>query len=188
MVIIDQKQYELFKTVFGQYYQLLCNYAFSFTKDRDEAEDIVQEVFLRIWEKKRGLMESETIRFYLFTAVRNNCLTLLDRKKKTTLLPAEEMASDVVHPLEDQLRRPAGDEISMIKKGLSLLPPKCKDAFLLSRIGNLSYKEIAESMSISVKTVENQIGKAIKILRDFAKEQKVFSIWLVCSFIYFLYR
>ena len=187
MSIIDQKQYELFKAVFGQYYQLLCNYAYNYTKDRDEAEDIVQEVFLRIWEKKRDMMGTETIRFYLFTAVRNNCLTLLDRKKKTTLLPAEEITSAIVQPSEEHLVKPQVDEISMIKRGLSLLPPKCKDAFLLSRIGNLSYKEIAEAMSISVKTVENQIGKAIKILRDFATEQKVFSLMLACSIIYFLY-
>ena len=187
MAIVDQKQYELFKAVFGQYYQLLCNYAYSYTKDRDEAEDIVQEIFLRIWEKKRDLMETETIRFYLFTAVRNNCLTLLDRKKKMTLLSDEEMTSAIVQPSEDQMEKTPRDEISMIKKGLSLLPPKCKDAFLLSRIGNLSYKEIAEAMSISVKTVENQIGKAIRILRDFAREQKVFSVLLGCMIIYYLY-
>ena len=187
MAIVDQKQYELFKAVFGQYYQLLCNYAYSYTKDRDEAEDIVQEVFLRIWEKKRDLMETETIRFYLFTAVRNNSLTLLGRKKKTTLLPAEEINSVIVEPSEDHLGKPHVDEISIIKRGLSLLPPKCKDAFLLSRIGNLSYKEVAETMSISVKTVENQIGKAIRILRDFAREQKVFSVLLGCMIIYYLY-
>ncbi len=171
----NEKLYGQFRSVFEKYYQPLCNYAYSFTKDKSTSEDIVQEVFLRIWEIKQDLIGSDSIRYYLFTAVRNKCLSFIEAKKKSAVLLTDDIGASLQTIAgEDQEAQPA-DAYSLIRKGLANLPPKCKDTFLLSRIGNLSYKEIAASMGISVKTVENQIGKAIKILRDFMKEQKVLS-------------
>jgi RNA polymerase sigma-70 factor (family 1) len=188
MLTENEKPYSQFKSVFEKYYQPLCNYAYSFTKDRSACEDIVQEVFARVWEKKQDIISSDAVRYYLFTAVRNNSLSFIEHKKKSAGLIEEDIVTSVeIFPAEEQ-NGIATDNLMLIKKGLALLPPKCKDTFLLSRIGNLSYKEIAVTMGVSVKTVENQIAKAIRTLRDFMKQQKVSSFFLALVFIHDLYR
>ncbi|MBS1915397.1 MAG: RNA polymerase sigma-70 factor [Bacteroidetes bacterium] len=175
MLTGNEKLYQEFKAVFEQYYQPLCNYAFNFLKDKDACEDIVQEIFLRIWEKKKNLIHSKEIRYYMFTAVRNNCLSFIENKKKSSALFTEDMGATLYQLPQDDKEAGPTDSLELIKKSLSLLPPRCKDVFLLSRIGKLSYKEIAAATGVSVKTVENQIGKALKILKEFIKEHKVFS-------------
>lgn len=75
--------YHQFQKVFEEYYNPLCNYAFTFLKDLSSSEDVVQELFVKVWEKRQDLITSDTIRFYLFTAVRNNSLTFLQREKKS---------------------------------------------------------------------------------------------------------
>ena len=179
MTAEKEKQYQEFKSVFEQYYTALGNFAYSYIKDRKASEDIVQEIFMRIWEKRPDLIGSSTIRFYLFTAVRNNCLTYLQHAKR--IVPLQSVSLDQI-----ELVLPSGitevqpvDQMGMIQRALSLLPPKCKEVFLLSRIGHLSYKEIAKTMGISVKTVENQIGKAIRVLRNFLIDQKYFMLLLI---------
>lgn len=162
--------YQQFQEVFTQHYNGLCNYANSFLRDTDTSEDIVQEVFTRIWEKRQDLVGKQEIRFYLFTAVRNNCLTHLQRNRKNGMVMlADQDGSEppaVLAAAEPDLRQ-------LLKKALAELPPKCREAFLLSRIGQLSYQEIASQLGISVKTVENQIGKALRMLRAFAEKQNI---------------
>jgi RNA polymerase sigma-70 factor (family 1) len=165
--------YRQFKLVFDEYYISLSNFAFSYTKDKTASEDIVQEVFLRIWEKRKDLIGSSTIRFYLFTAVRNNCLTHIAHSKRFLSFHSAYLDDKaVIHPQDKPEGHPA-DRMAMIQKAIAQLPPKCKEVFLLSRIGNLSYKEIAKTLDISVKTVDNQVGKALRVLRDILKEYKL---------------
>ncbi len=85
MLNVNNDTYQQFQTVFRQYYGSLCNYALSFLKDVSTSEDIVQDVFVRILEMKQEIINSEGIRFYLFTAVRNNCLTYLQKGKNLQL-------------------------------------------------------------------------------------------------------
>ena len=168
----DQLLYRQFQQVFTQHYNGLCNYAHSFLRDADASEDIVQEVFTRIWEKRQDLIGREAIRYYLFTAVRNNCLTHLQRNKKSGMVAlADQDGSEM--PAALAAGAPATDFRQLLQQGLAALPPKCREAFLLSRIGLLTYQEIAAQLGISVKTVENQIGKALRLLRAFAEKQKV---------------
>jgi RNA polymerase sigma-70 factor (family 1) len=176
--------YERFRQVFEEYYVALCNYAFVFTKERNSSEDIVQETFLKIWEKKQDLIGNDTIRYYLFTAVRNNSLSYLKQEKKVFPLQGLDLADYDVQPMRaDDTQKT--EPVILIKKGLALLPPKCREVFLLSRISNLPYKEIAKSLDISVKTVENQIGKALKILKNFLREDKTrYLCWLFVCFQY----
>lgn len=168
--------YQEFKAAFEKYYQALCHYAYGFINDRDSCEDLVQEIFVKIWENKKDLLGSEGLRFYLYTAVKNNCLSFIQKRNKSFFVPIDHQPLAVENLAEEKLEGAGRDSLKMVQTGLSRLPPKCKDAFLLSRIGNFSYKEIAEAMDISIKTVENQIGKAIRILRDFSREQKMISL------------
>jgi RNA polymerase sigma-70 factor (ECF subfamily) len=162
-----------FQLVFREHYNKLCTYAFSFLKEHDSCKDIVQDVFVKIWETRPDLLTSETLRFYLFTAVRNNCLTYLQKNKR---LPIVELADE--HSPADQMtlsgqEENAEDPVKMIARAMDQLPPKCREVFLLSRVSELSYQQIADSLDISVKTVENQIGKALKLLRSFSKNNSL---------------
>ena len=161
--------YGLFREDFHQYYSTLCQYAFTILKDSDLSEDVVQEVFLRVWEKKQDLVGTKELRFYLFTAVRNNCLTALEKNKKhnITTLSDHEVADEEKELLPPDTTGKTYEQL--LAEALNQLPPKCREVFLLSRMSKLTYQQIGDTLGISVKTVENQMGKALKILRIFVK-------------------
>lgn len=167
--------YRRFQLVFKELYAPLCQYAFTFLKDKDACEDVVQEIFTRIWEKNKAVLETygDGIRFYLFNAVRNNCLTYLSREQRMPVysLNDQHMDGNSLHEGVDSA--PEADLQANYKARLAgyieQLPPKCKEVFLLTRMGQLSHREVASTLDISVKTVENQLWKAMKILRALAR-------------------
>jgi len=168
--------YKQFQLVFEQYYDPLCKYAFGFVKERNACEDIVQEVFARIWETRQDIVGSDIIRFYLFTAVRNNCLTYLRHEQRLPTYSLSELEMEDMEDMEltagtaaDAGSGEAVNYRSLLGKGIEQLPPKCKEVFLLCRLGNFNNQEVANSLGISIKTVNNQLWKAIKILKAFAK-------------------
>ncbi|MEO6733450.1 MAG: RNA polymerase sigma-70 factor [Ferruginibacter sp.] len=168
--------YELFQQVFFEHYKPLCQYALTLTKDPHDCEDIVQEVLLRIWEKRQDLLDKKEIKFYLFTAVHNNCITSQGKKRKlfTVEYTGQEKISD--SPVFSIEKKAELDVNELVKEALDRLPPKCREVFVLSRLSNLTYHQIAALLGISVKTVENQMGKAIRMMRSFLKEQQALSI------------
>ena len=186
MPTATDEKYQEFKVVFQQYYNLLCNYAGTFINDQDTREDIVQEIFIKVWENRRDLIGSDALRFYLFTAVRNNCLTYISKSRKHSWEPIESLSNEP-HEQPGEALQNNTDYPALVKKALSLLPPKCKEVFLLSRISNLSYREIAEMLNISKKTVEHQVGKALKVMRNFVQENRLFT-FAVLIFIFSLER
>ncbi|MBS1659590.1 MAG: RNA polymerase sigma-70 factor [Bacteroidetes bacterium] len=180
----ETEQYRQFQTVFRTYYNQLCNYALTFTKDEDVCEDIVQDLFIKVWEQRRGLLKEASIRYYLFTAVRNNCISWLRKEKQQGTVRWDSQENVAVAP--DYPEETAGgekDDRRLLEQAIAQLPPKCKEVFLLSRFGKLSYREIATSLGISEKTVENQLGKALKTLRAFLKESRV-GLTLIISWIF----
>ncbi|MCO6497168.1 MAG: RNA polymerase sigma-70 factor [Chitinophagaceae bacterium] len=164
--------YQQFKKVFEQYYNELCNYALTFLKDLSSSEDVVQEVFVRIWEKRQDIVTSENIKFYLYVAVRNNSLTYLNKSKKVKVVELNEYDAAEENRLSPEEADALPDYKTQLGNAMDRLPPKCKEVFVLSRLSRQSYKEIAETMGISVKTVENQMGKALRILREFVREKR----------------
>lgn len=163
----------LFESVFREHYNPLANYAYSFLKDKDDAEDVVQSVFVKIWENHQVKLEDDGIKFYLYTAVKNGCLTKL---KKTVTVP---LTGDVAAE-EPVFKNNLPEDISnLISEAFRQLPPQCLVIFKMSRFGKLKYAEIAAELGLSVKTVENQMGKALKIMREFAKSKNIsFSLLL----------
>jgi RNA polymerase sigma-70 factor (family 1) len=189
----ESHQYRQFQAVFDTYYNSLCNYAFTFTKRAESSEDIVQELFIKIWEDRRELLTENTIRYYLFTAVRNNSISWLRQEKKFVLVEwneREEAYAGTMEPVTIPASRYISGEEEpgtkdyhgLLEKGLEELPPKCREVFVLSRFSHMTYKEIASGLGISVKTVENQLGKALKILRAFLRENGVYLAWAMINF------
>ena len=153
----------VFKQVFLSYYESLCRYAYTILKNAEEAEDVVQSMFVKIWEKREGLEVKHTIRSYLFKAVYHQCLNMLEHR--TVKLKHQVHLAQEMHA-ETQLPETFQHELEEnIVAAIKTLPDQCRIIFMMSRYDELRYAEIASHLNISVNTVENQISKALKILR-----------------------
>ena len=154
-----------FEQVYKKYRPALMQFAHSITRSTPDAEEVVNDVFIAIWERHQDLLGLETLKSYLFRAVKNRSLNQISRNR----LPFDEMREEMPVPSKefsalDQME--AKESSEKIKALIDKLPTKCKQVFLFSRVHELSYKEIAELMDISPKTVENQIGLALKFLKE----------------------
>lgn len=173
----DERTYE---AVFRQHYAPLCRYARQFLPDPDEAEEEVQAMFLTLWEKRDGLFITTSLKSYLFRAVHNRCLNRIkhfairDEHRQHTLYAGEATVESPVNTL-------LGDELTdRLQVAIQKLPEQCRLAFTLSRFEELKYQEIADQLGISVKTVENQIGKALRILRsELSDYLPILLMWLL---------
>lgn len=159
---------EIFKSRFNEHYPRLCSIAYEYISDADDSEDIVQELFINIWDKGKDALPDKEFAAYITTAVKNACISFL-RKKCSYTVSIEDAPSAGAHlPDEDTLDTDRKSPEELLSEALAVLPPKCKEIFLLSKLKGMKYREIAELLSLSEKTVENQMGKAIKLLREFA--------------------
>ncbi|RAW03441.1 RNA polymerase sigma-70 factor [Pseudochryseolinea flava] len=172
-----------FEMLFRNYYQPLCNYAYTFVQDRDEAEEIVQATFMSVWEKRDALEIRTAVRPYLYAMVRNACLNVIKHEKIKQVHAAGEIAF-AERSVESVTRTVMAAELEdKIQEALLKLPEQCRLVFKLSRFEELKYAEIAEQLNISIKTVENQMGKALKIMRDQLSEYLPMLIILMNGFI-----
>lgn len=152
-----------FEGLFLTYCQTLIYFSWRYVRDVQVAENIVQDVFLKVWHKRKKLNPSLKIKSYLYTAVKNQTLQYLRHAKveKQKTQP-QELDSSTDSP-EVKL---AEKEISIaVHNAINELPDKCRHVFILSKYDHLTYSEIAEIRNISVKTVETQMGRALKYLR-----------------------
>lgn len=163
MELLDQNR---FKEVFKEYYNPLCNYAVTITRDRKMAQDVVQDVFTRLWDKRKELVIKTNEKSYLFQAVKHRAFEILRRRQNESKINVSdfEESYDNEKELEEQAQKYMLKEF--LFNSIRQLPPKCQEIFVLNKVNGLTYHEIAEDLGISVKTVENQIGKAYRKLRS----------------------
>lgn len=159
-----------FEMLFRTYYRPLCQYAYSFLNDRDEAEEVVQTAFINIWDKKGQVEIQTSLKAYLYRIVRNSCLNVIKHEKVKQQHVAHEMVhAESMH--EGVSQSVISSELEeRIANAMKVLPEQCRLVFQLSRFEELKYSEIADQLNISIKTVENQIGKALKIMREQLKD------------------
>lgn len=154
-----------FEQVFKANFKALHAYAFTFVKDRDTAEDMVQTAFIKLWEKSKSLEIHSSVTAYLYRSVYHECLNYFKHQK------VRGMHETHVKHTGGQFSRDASEQFQVreleknLSKALAELPEGCRTVFQMSRFESLKYQEIAEKLGISIKTVENQMGKALKILR-----------------------
>lgn len=178
----ETQRNSLYREFFQREYAPACRYALSLLGDAHEAEDAVQEVFVKLWEQKPELLGTDGIKYYLLTSVRNKCISVLRTRKGRTVVFTEQSPDGAEeHITEIQHRENATAQERKLADALSQLPPACKDVFLMVKLHGLSYKQAAEQLEISVKTVENQMGKALRIFRDYA--QKVSMVAYLFTFL-----
>ena len=153
-----------FDTIFRTHYPQLVLVAENMLGDRGLAEEIAQEVMLELW-KRREALALESLRAYLIRATRNRALNQIRHEKVTR--QAEPFAAGESSAPASAEADLADQEIeSAVKAAVQQLPDRCREVFELSRVHGLKYSEIARTLDISVKTVEAQMGKALRIMRD----------------------
>jgi len=174
--MLKPEPYSIFETLFKEHYNTLANYAFSILKDKDGAEDVVQDVFVKLWQNKPEVVGTPQVKFYLLTATRNGCISALRKESGKVFVQPEaiQVADSAVESGSH-----TEDISAVINKALATLPPQCLAIFKMSRFGKLSYQQIADELGLSVKTVENQVGKALRMMRQYAKQNKI-SFSLLC--------
>ena len=156
-----------FELLFRENHAQCIAFATHYMGDSHAAEEVVQQVFLRLWEKRDSITITGPVKAYLFSAIRNTAISqwrkdIVRSDRETHYSTIRDTATEAT----DQVRELEG----LYQKALSQLPERCREVFVLSRQQNLKYAEIAATLDISVKTVENHMGKALKILHKELKE------------------
>ncbi|MES2238707.1 MAG: RNA polymerase sigma-70 factor [Bacteroidota bacterium] len=147
------------------YHHKLCVYAYNFTHDHNLSEDIVQNVFMRVWNKRENLKPDFVIISFLYRSVYNEFIDQYRSQK--SVYPLEKKYIDALNAIvENEDEHSLESIIKLVKREIQNLPPKCKEIFLLSKEEGLTNIEIAEYKNVSIKSVEAHITKAFSILRN----------------------
>jgi len=173
-----------FRKLFDDHYSMLCLVAFDMIKNKQLAEEIVDEVFMNLWLKRESLEINKSIRAYLIKSVQNRCINWLEETKKERLVMDHKFdiyKYDLVkwsddYPLGNLLTNELQEKID---ESIKALPDQCKNIFLLSRNEGLNYEEIASQLSISVNTVKTQMKIALSRLRESLQEYLPLILFLI---------
>lgn len=162
---VKQDDFKAYETIFRKYYQELYRFAYNYLRDQVPSEEMAQEVFLYIWEKREQIEIKTTLKTYLYSAIKNKCLNYIKYEipRKHEL---EESHLSLLITTQPEKEEDSEKIKKYIQEAIDQLPNKCRHIFVLSRNAGLTYEEIADEMEISVKTVENQMSIALKKLRE----------------------
>ncbi|WP_080905575.1 RNA polymerase sigma-70 factor [Parabacteroides sp. Marseille-P3160] len=166
-----------YKQLFIKYYSPLCEYASQFITDM-ETEELVQDLMLFVWENRKQLMITQSVKSYLFTSIKFRCLNAIRDKQYHS-----QVHSIIYEKLKDQFDDPdyylANELAENIEKAIEQLPETYKETFLLSRWSDQTNAQIASQLSVSVKTVEYRISQSLKILRKRLKDYLPFFLFFL---------
>ncbi|MDP4149203.1 MAG: RNA polymerase sigma-70 factor [Bacteroidota bacterium] len=155
----DQHAY---KELFTGLYNYLFTFARSLVREKEAAEEIVSDVFIMVWEKRKDLERIENLKVYLYVSTRNMAFNYLEKEKRSATDSLEGVPANLTSVyLDPEQLLITADMIALIQKAISQLPPKCRMIFKLAKEDGLKYREVAEVLNISVKTVENQLAIAL---------------------------
>lgn len=164
--------------IMDHYHKPLCFYAYSLSNDHDEAKDIVQNIIINLWERRKVLPDIKSFKSYLFKAVYNEFLNQMRTSGRMMIFEKEyfEGLSDFVNNEEESRTK---EQIELLNGEIQKLSPRGKEIFLLCKFEGLTYIEVADHLNISTKTVENHMVKAFSILRKKLKEKMNLLIFLL---------
>ena len=161
-----------YDTLFRKYYSYLCMVVIRITHSKEQTEDIVQEVLLEVWRKREAIEIKNAVKSYLHRSVVNKTLNKI-RDKKHNFEEDEEKLHAISANQSSPIQKMQGKELEkVIKEAYESLPEKCRIIFSMVKYESMSYRETAEKLEISVKTVENQMSKALRIMRLAINEYK----------------
>ncbi|AHF17115.1 RNA polymerase sigma factor [Niabella soli] len=160
VLIAEKDDQTAFNELFRHFFPGLLPFAFAIVKDRQKAEEVIHDVFLKLWENRKMLTAIENISSYIFIASKNACINFMRKKKRVfTNVPEDELVYTVVTP---ETHLVSAENVLLIQEAIRSLPPKCLLIFRLIKEEQLKYSEVAKLLDISVKTVETQMTIANK--------------------------
>lgn len=157
---------EEFEALFKTYFNPLCNFAYKYLKDWEDAREVVQETFTKVWSNRQNINVHTSIQSYLYQATKNSVIDFVRKSQKKT-----KNEADIIRAKEDALSNDKdGLGSLMIKQAIlqamDKLKPKNKEIFRLNKLEGLTYREIASHLDISERSVEDNISRALKILKE----------------------
>jgi RNA polymerase sigma-70 factor (ECF subfamily) len=161
MAVYDDES--AYKELFLGFYKPLHQFAYSFVRSKELAEEIVSDIFLRIWTKRTDLENIENLKVYLYVGIKNTALKYLLKQQRQVAISIDELDVE----LESFSRNPeemmlTAEMLHKIYQAVNTLPPRCKIIFKLIKEDGLRYKEVAEILNISIKTIDNQLAIALR--------------------------
>lgn len=162
--LLLQQDSAAFESFFKDNVAALCAYAFKLVADRDTAEDIVQDFFSKLWQRREDIQVHTSPQRYAYRAVRNACFNYLRDTGSLKTEPVPEDMADEESGITAALQ--LQEQLSRLEKAIEGLPPQCRAIFERTCLQNRKYKEVAEEMGLSIHTVRNQVSKAYEILRN----------------------
>ncbi len=168
-----------FRILFDRYYRSLCFFACKYVNNLTTAEDLVQELFLKIWDNRTELVFERSLKSYLYTSIKNSCLNHLKHLQVENKYIQDKQELESRAFFQEQMEQ---EELHRaIYSAINQLPPSCRKVFELSRFNGLKHKEIAKEMGISVNTVKAQMVKAIKTLRKELQNKNILHVYFILS-------
>jgi RNA polymerase sigma-70 factor (family 1) len=175
--LILQEDENAFAEIYNRYWKRIYTIAFSYTRSSEAAQDIVQDVFLKIWVNKDTLVQIREFKPYLFVTARNLIISSLRNKVFHVSLDPEEQVEEETFLPERQLSYK--ESVDLLHKAIDLLPPQQQRAYKLSRNEGMRYEDIAQEMGISPLTVRTHITKALSFIRKYLIDNAVHPVLLL---------
>lgn len=156
-----------YKEIFFTFYKALVRFAASFLDDKDSAEEVVSDVMMKIWERRKTLNTIDNLRVYLYISTRNTALNYLAKQRKNALVSLDTVSIDYPSPtLNPEQLMITAEMMRRIHNAVNALPPRCKLVFQLVKEDGLPYKEVAQILNISIKTIDNQLAIALRKISE----------------------
>ncbi|MFT4071674.1 MAG: RNA polymerase sigma-70 factor [Dysgonamonadaceae bacterium] len=176
-IAIQDDEYA-FKELFFEFYPALCVFAKRYINDKEACKDIVQDIFLKIWEKRKNLDINTSFRNFIITSVKNRCIDYLRKNNPVEEIEGKEFTAGIETPESVYSK---SELETIIQHALNKMEPHLRRVFEMNRFEGLTYNEIASELNISPKTVEAQMSKALKFLRV---ELKDFIPFIVFAYLF----
>ena len=171
-----------FRYFFDKYYRELCNFVNLYLKDQVLAEEVVQDIFVYLWENKQKIKIQSSVKAYLFGASKFKSLNVLRSQKRNVSWQKDLVNAEFgVQEIPAEQFSGAAEFRRILDEAIQKLPDRCREIFLLSKSKELTNKQIADQLGVSVKTVENQITIALRKLRTYLEpyREKIFLLFLI---------
>ena len=163
--LVKEGNKNAFEKLFRLYYASICRFIFSYIKDTDSSEEIAQDLFIYFWENAPQMDIKTSLKAYLFTSAKNFSLNYI--KKSKTRQKYHDAAQEAIQDEDEKISAESVRTFKiLLKQALKTLPEKCREIFELSKYEGLTYEEISVFLRLSQKTVENQMGIALRKIRD----------------------
>lgn len=162
-----------FTEIYNLYYERLFRFAYTLVRNENDCEDVLSDTFVLVWENWQTVSKMENLQSYLFTAVKNNCLKLLNKQQLFDDVVDVQFINLAMDELTPEMNFITAEMYKILEKSINQLPERCKLIFLMSREQKLKYKEIAKILNISEKTIQAQLIIATKRITDIIKQYDI---------------